>query len=436
MGQLVVRLILTTALAAVAAVAALALVLHALADRAERRADAETDLSTAISLVEVHPGEEDLRRGMARTAAGREGRLAVHLGAVTVGTSRYPLSGASAAAAPPTEATVDGGVVLLRAVDGTAGAAVVEVFLPDGPWIPFAVAGLLAGGSIVAGVDVQRTKKRLRSVRDELAQLTTDAYRIGSDHGSGSSGSVPETLLLAAALDRLADRFAAAREHERRLTADLSHRLRTPLTALALDVGALDDGDPAVEDVRRALATLNDEIDRLIRSSPVRETGPARGDVVAVVRRRMAFWSALAEHSGRACTVDLAEQPAVTALSDDELAALVDGLIGNIFRYTPDGTALAVTVVAHAGWISLVVDDAGPGVANPDRALRRGGSGSGSTGLGLDIARSAVARTGGTIHIERSVLGGARIRLRFGEADAPHPDAAEPRAWRLWGATP
>jgi signal transduction histidine kinase len=417
-GQLVVRLILATALAAVAAVAALGLVLHGLADRAHQRALAEADLSAVVSLVEAGADEEDLRRGIARTSAGRDGRLAVHLGGVTIGTSG------------------DSGDVLSRPV----GDMVVEVHLPEGPWIPFAMALLLAGGSIGAGVDILRTKKRLGAIRDDLAQLTTAAYRIGDDGGSTSSGSVAETMLLAAALDRLADRFAQAREHERRLTADLSHRLRTPLTALALDVGALDADDPAAEDVRRALATLNEEIDRLIRSSPVRETGPARCDVVAVVERRMAFWSALAEHSGRACTVNLpgdpAEGPATTALSDDDLAALVDGLVGNIFRYTPPGTALAVTVVRHAGWITLVVDDAGPGVANPDRALRRGASGSGSTGLGLDIARNAVAQTGGTIHIERSALGGARIRLRFGEAGAPHPDASEPRAWRLWGATP
>lgn len=410
MGQLVVRLILAAALAAVTAAAAVALVLHGVAERAHQRATAEADLAAVASLVESTTDEEVLRRGVARTSAGRDGRLAVRLGDITIGAS-----GGS-------------GGVLSR----TVGDAVVEVVLADAPWIPFALALLLGGGSLAAGTDILRTKNRLDRVRDDLAELTTHAYRIGGGEGVGSSGSVPETQLLAAALDRLADRFAEGREHERRLTADLSHRLRTPLTALALDVGALDTDDPAADDVRRALATLTDEIDRLIRSSPVRETGPARCDVVAVVARRMAFWSALAEHSGRACTVELAEGPATTALSDDDLAALVDGLVGNVFRYTPEGTALAVTVVAHAGWITLVVDDAGPGVANPARALRRGASGSGSTGLGLDIARSAVARTGGTIHIERSALGGARIRLRFGEAGTPHPDASEPRAWRLW----
>jgi signal transduction histidine kinase len=111
-----------------------------------------------------------------------------------------------------------------------------------------------------------------------------------------------------------------------------------------------------------------------------------------------------------------AEPPAVIALAEDDLAAVVDALLGNVFRYTPDGTAFAVTVVRHAGWVSLVVDDAGLGVADPAAALSRGVSTGGGTGLGLAIARDAVEATGGTIHVERAALGGARVRLRFAEA--------------------
>jgi hypothetical protein len=47
-----------------------------------------------------------------------------------------------------------------------------------------------------------------------------------------------------------------------------------------------------------------------------------------------------------------------------------------------------------------------------------------------DIARAAVESTGGTIHVERGRLGGARVRLRFAEADSHH-ERESPRAWRL-----
>jgi signal transduction histidine kinase len=134
-----------------------------------------------------------------------------------------------------------------------------------------------------------------------------------------------------------------------------------------------------------------------------------RVDLAAVVAERLQFWSALAEDEGRSCQVSRFS-PCPVALPRDELAAAVDALVGNVLRHTPIGTTFAVTCRDH----SLVVEDAGPGIADPAYALRRGASGVGSTGLGLDIARHAAEATGGTITIDSSPLGGARVRLTFG----------------------
>jgi signal transduction histidine kinase len=68
---------------------------------------------------------------------------------------------------------------------------------------------------------------------------------------------------------------------------------------------------------------------------------------------------------------------------------------------------------ATAGF-ELTVEDAGPGMT--EAALERGVSGAASTGLGLDIVRRSAELTGGTITLDRSELGGACVRVRFGSA--------------------
>jgi signal transduction histidine kinase len=411
--HLVLRLILATAAAAVAAVTATALVVHLLDERDRLRAASEADLAALVSLAEVTSDREALLRGIGRTPAGREGRLAVHVGPAdadraTVGSSRL-----EPGVVPPAEVPVEGGTVLVRA----AGPATVEVFVPrlaPGTAELGLAALLLGAGALAAGAGAVVAARRVRPVVAELAELTAGAAAIGHDDPPAPRPmTVPETAALATALAALTARFAEARSRERKLAADLSHRLRTPLTALALDAGGIGDG-PAAERVKQTIASLEGDVDALIRAAPSTD-GPARCDVAEVVRRRMSFWAALAQHGGRSCTVT-AEPPAAIALAEDDLAAVVDALLGNVFRYTPAGTAFAVTVVRHAGWVSLVVDDAGLGVADPAGALSRGVSMGGGTGLGLAIARDAVEATGGTIHVERAALGGARIRLRFAEA--------------------
>jgi signal transduction histidine kinase len=426
--RLVLRLVLATAAAAIAAVTATALVMHMIGERDRMRAAAEADLAAVVSLAEITSDREELLRGIARTAAGREGRLAVHVDGMTVGSSRLE----PASEHPPAELGIPGGRVLFR----PAGAGAVEVFVPAlAPGTAeLGLAALLLGvGALAAGVGAVVAARRVRPVVADLAGLTAEAEAIGREDPPPERPTmhVPETAALATVLAAVTARFAEARSYERKVAADLSHRLRTPLTALALDASAIGDG-PAAERLRQTIASLESDVNTLIRADPAPD-GPARCDVVEVVQRRVTFWAAVAQLTGRRCELRTAPPPALIALAADDLAAVVDTLLGNILSHTPDGTDFAVAVVRHAGWISLVVDDAGPGVADPAAALRRGqSSAEGRTGLGLDIARDAVEATGGTIHIERSALGGARIRLRFAEADATHEDLHEPRAWRMW----
>ena len=133
----------------------------------------------------------------------------------------------------------------------------------------------------------------------------------------------------------------------------------------------------------------------------------------------MVFWAALAGDQNR--PVPGAAAPSCGSrwpVPRAELAAALDAVLGNVFRYTPQGTAFEVAVSRRDGYVAIRVDDAGPGIANPDRALRRGASDQGSTGLGLDIARRVALQANGSVSLDRARLGGASVVMLLADPEA------------------
>jgi signal transduction histidine kinase len=218
----------------------------------------------------------------------------------------------------------------------------------------------------------------------------------------------------------MADQVVQLLANERELAADLSHRLRTPLTVLRLNAASLGEG-PTAEQTRAAVAQLEREVDTIIRTArdakpQTAAAGPGAGcDAAEVVRERMEFWSALAEDEGRKWRVAGVDRPVRTPVARADLAAALDALLGNVFRHTPEGTAFAVDVHHGDDAVIVLVSDAGPGIPDPEAAMLRGsGSGNdGSTGLGLDIVRRLAESTGGDVRIGSSVLGGTEVRIWF-----------------------
>ncbi|MGC4854126.1 HAMP domain-containing sensor histidine kinase [Micromonospora sp. DT4] len=335
---------------------------------------------------------------------------------------------------------VDGGVVRLDPVVLADRTAVVEVFVPDstlgegagGTWLLLFAVGAAMVGAAVLVVD----RVAARAV-DATQGLVKAALSVGDgDLGVRVEPTGPRELAEAGyAFNRMADRLDAARTDERELVADLSHRLRTPLTVLRLDAEALESDDTSVGSfspaeldrlrgirrIRQAIVTLEGEIDVLIkttRKAVAHEAGPAMCDVSEVVRDRMVFWAALAGDQNRPQRVTGAQLRIPAPVPRAELAAALDAVIGNVFRYTPQGTAFEVAVSRRDGYVAIRIDDAGPGIANPDRALRRGASDQGSTGLGLDIAKRVALQANGSVSIDRARLGGASVVMLLADPDA------------------
>ncbi len=314
--------------------------------------------------------------------------------------------------------TVDahGGSEVLVPVSAAGTVTVVRAFVPAADQRRGVVAAwlLLAGlGLVLVAVAVAVADRLGRSVVRPVGELAATAHRLGDGdlEVRATPGGPPEIVELGEAFNQLAGRLRGLLAAEREAVADLSHRLRTPLAAVRLQAESIDDPDVR-SGLLADLDALEAAISRLIAEA--RRPPPERvpnADLAAIVRGRADFWRVLADEQGRPVEVSVPAGEVPVAVPPDELGALVDTLLENVFAHTPAGTAFRVSVDGNRR--VLVVEDDGPGPP-PAGATRRGASGSGSTGLGLDIVRRAAERSGGSFAITPSPAGGARAAATFG----------------------
>jgi signal transduction histidine kinase len=275
---------------------------------------------------------------------------------------------------------------------------------------------LLAGASVVAvqlGRRISTPVTRVAEVADRLREGELDA-RAALD-------GPPETQALAEALNRLAERITELLVAERAAVGDLSHRLRTPVTALRIDVEGVDDGALA-ERLRQHIGTLQRTIDAIVNEArrPLRHDMSSSCDAVAVVRDRVTHWAPLAEDQRRLLQVDLPDEPATVPLDEVDLRDVVDVLIDNVFAHTPEGTAFSVVLTPEGDdTVLLVVADAGPGLG-----FRRP-QGPGHTGLGLEIVRRTVEPAGGSLETGAAPEGGTVVSVRLPLS----PGGVDPGGW-------
>jgi signal transduction histidine kinase len=469
--------IATTSMVAMAFLIPLGMLVQQLA-RERALADAERQTAVVVAVLAVTTDPTAVERAI-QTAGGADAdRVAVHgLSGAEVGIGHAKAEDVTLATnlRQSMTASVRGGLSYLEPVDVGGATVVVEVYVPHSVLIAgvhkawYALTALAVGLVIASVVFGDRLAAKVVGSMRTLARAAV-ALGDGNLEVRVRPTGPREVAEASVAFNRMADRLVAARIAERELVADLSHRLRTPLTVLRLDAETLDaeqDDDTAATAeldrhrttvrIRHAITTLEREIDELIRTtreaarkaaatgsaaaaatvaaigdaSPTRtasDPGPAtagdRCDVSEVVRERMVFWSAVAGDQDRPCTVLGIDSRAPVPVPRADLAAALDAVLGNVLRYTPQGAAFEVAVTRRDGWVALRIDDAGQGIADPERAMRRGVSDHGSTGLGLDIARRVTQAAGGSVNIGRARLGGASVIMLFEDADEPPPPAS------------
>ncbi|MGQ5576391.1 hypothetical protein BIU87_05380 [Streptomyces sp. ZS0098] len=317
----------------------------------------------------------------------------------------------------------DGQEVLLlpvRLPDGRAAfveSLVHEADKTDGVVAAWAVlAAAVAALTLIAVMGADRMSRR-------LVRSSADLVRAAAAVGRGESGvrvhvgGPQEVRKVAAAFNTMTDRIAALRQSEREFAADLSHRLRTPLTALRLELDLVEGS--VADRLRAAVTALDQQVTHLIGLT---RKGPGdtatvldrRSDLTAVVATRMAFWATLARAQGRPCDAMIDPGPVAVEVGEEDIVAALDALLGNVFRHTPPGSRCDVQAGLLDGVPSLVVEDSGPGIPARDTASVRGHSGGASSGLGLDIAARVATEAGGRLVIGTGRHGGAQVLLRLG----------------------
>ena len=244
-----------------------------------------------------------------------------------------------------------------------------------------------------------------------------------------------ELLPLARTLNDLLERLAKAFEAQRHFVADAAHELRSPVTALQLQLQLLErSSDPheralASAELAAGVARTRRLIEQLLLLSRVSAQGEAAEplahdelDLAALVRSAVTRWSPEAER----CGIDLgARAEATMTVRGDgaSLEILLNNLVENALRYTPRGGTVDVRAEMRNGTPVLAVADNGPGIAPAeqervfDRFYRSAdavASGAPGSGLGLAIVKSIAERHGALVSLHEGIAGrGLEVRVAF-----------------------
>jgi two-component system OmpR family sensor kinase/two-component system sensor histidine kinase QseC len=281
---------------------------------------------------------------------------------------------------------------------------------------------------LLAGWVVARALQPLRRVADEVRRRDEQSLA-----PLPAAGLPDEVAPLVNALNALLERLQHALGTQRAFVADAAHELRSPLTALRLQLQLL---GRARDDTTRSEATqglaasierasrLVEQLLALARNEPgAAATERMALDLGALVRDSLADVAVLAMQRGS--TVLLVPGPPVAVLGDRvALALLVRNLVDNALRYSPPGARVELRCLYEGSHPLLRVDDSGPGIPAEDRERvfdrfhRRASGNETGSGLGLAIVRSIAERHGAEVTLGDSPLGGLRVTVRFAPAAA------------------
>jgi signal transduction histidine kinase len=282
---------------------------------------------------------------------------------------------------------------------------------------------LVAGTALASWLIFTPSRRKLSAL-----ECAAERMREGDLQARAPEEGGDEIALVARAFNRmgeqLAERDDALRQVDllrRQMLADVSHELKTPLTAMRGFIETLQMPEIAGDEERRTryFATLERETRRLERivadllDVARLENGVTDFEMRVFATRRL--FEQVARRNEPAATdagvsIDVAVDDSADQVYGDphRLEQAVDNLVANALRYTPRGGRVSMAATRSGDSVALTVSDTGPGIAaehvahvfdrfykaDPSRAATREGS-----GLGLSIVRAIVERHGGDVQV-------------------------------------
>jgi signal transduction histidine kinase len=286
------------------------------------------------------------------------------------------------------------------------------------------VAAISLATAVLVAILISNTVTRpLRQVRRTTERVA------GGDLGErvDDTQGPPEVRQLARSFNVMTERIAGLVEQERAFAADASHQLRTPLTALRLQLerthdlvetdpaGALRNLDAAAHETAR-LQRMIDGLLVLSRAHADDGQGLQPVSVDQVVAERAAVWAPLAEEQGVAVTTWI-PGPATAVAIPGALDQIIDNYLDNAISVAPEGTSVEIVVDGpgpqrSGQTVAIHVLDRGPGLSDQQlasafgRFWRAPDNPVEGTGLGLAIVAHLATSSGGRAELAHRVGGG------------------------------
>ena len=272
--------------------------------------------------------------------------------------------------------------------------------------IPFMV--LIPVLLILVGYLIREMFKPMTTIAIDLDQRSEQDL-----HAIDETNLPSEILPFVVAINRMLTRVDYSVEQQRRFVADAAHEMRTPLTALSLQLERLEAAEMS-EQAKQRLSTLKNGLERtrlllnqllaLARAQQVNNESKNEVSVQHVIRRVLEDVMPLAD----AKHIDIgvvSEFDATVSVQEFDLGALIKNLVDNAIRYTPDGGKIDLSLARNQEKVILKIVDTGPGIPEAERErvfdpfYRVLGNEQTGSGLGLSIVKTIATRIGAKIEM-------------------------------------